>query len=89
MLITALSVEGIGPFASAARVDGFSAGVNVLAASNEIGKSTLFKAIRICLFCRHDSKTQEIRDIASDDCQLPMTIQLAFEHGGSRRARRW
>jgi uncharacterized protein YhaN len=73
MLITSLSVEGIGRFANAARVDGFGAGVNVLAAGNEVGKSTLFKAIRTCLFCRHDSKTQEIRDLGSDDSQLPAT----------------
>ena len=32
MLITSLSVEGIGRFANAARIDGFAAGVNVLAA---------------------------------------------------------
>ena len=84
MLITSLSVEGIGRFASAARVDGFGSGVNVLAAGNEVGKSTLFKAIRTCLFCRHDSKTQEIRDLGSDDSQLPATVELAFEHGGKR-----
>ena len=84
MLITSLSVEGIGRFANAAHVDGFGAGVNVLAAGNEVGKSTLFKAIRTCLFCRHDSKTQEIRDLGSDDSQLPATVQLAFERGGKR-----
>ena len=82
MLITSLSVEGIGRFASAARVDGFGTGVNVLAAGNEVGKSTLFKAIRTCLFCRHDSKTQEIRELGSDDSQLPATVELAFEHDG-------
>ena len=84
MLITSLSVEGIGRFANTARVDGFGLGVNVLAAGNEVGKSTLFKAIRTCLFCRHDSKTQEIRDLGSDDSQLPATVQVAFEHGGKR-----
>src|SRR5215470_7864933 len=82
MLITALNVEGIGRFAGTARVDGFGTGVNVLAAGNEVGKSTLFKAIRTCLFCRHDSKTQEIRDLGSDDSQLPAMVELAFEHDG-------
>jgi hypothetical protein len=84
MLITSLSVEGIGRFASPAQVDGFGVGVNVLAAGNEVGKSTLFKAIRTCLFCRHDSKTQEIRDLGSDESQLPPTVGLAFEHDGKR-----
>src|SRR5579871_2369420 len=82
MFIRALTVEGIGRFATAAYVDGFDHGVNVLAAGNEVGKSTLFKAIRTCLFCRHDSKTQDIRDLASDGSQLPATVELSFEHGG-------
>jgi len=82
MLIKALMVEGVGRFASAAHVDGFSEGVNVLAAGNEAGKSTLFRAIRTCLFSRHDSKGQDIRDLASDDSQLPATIQLTFLHDG-------
>jgi hypothetical protein len=38
MLITSLGVEGIGRFASAARVDGFGAGVNVLAAGIEVAE---------------------------------------------------
>jgi hypothetical protein len=46
------------------------------------GKSTLFTAIRTCLFCRHDSKTQDIRDLASDGSQLPATVQLTFAQNG-------
>ncbi|WP_342723991.1 hypothetical protein AAFG07_33610 [Bradyrhizobium sp. B097] len=82
MLIKALSVEGFGRFSSPVQVDGFGDGVNVLAAGNEMGKSTLFKAIRTGLFCRHDSRTQEIRDIGSDGSQLPATVQIAFEQNG-------
>jgi uncharacterized protein YhaN len=55
MFIKALAVEGIGRFAAGAHVEGFNQGINVLAAGNEVGKSTLFKAIRTCLFARHDS----------------------------------
>src|ERR1700730_3559256 len=79
MFIKALAVEGIGRFGTAAHVDGFGEGVNVLAAGNEVGKSTLFKAIRTCLFCRHDSKTQEIRDLASEGSLLPAMVQLSFD----------
>jgi uncharacterized protein YhaN len=42
MLIKALRVEGIGRFSGATQVEGFGPGVNVLAAGNELGKSTLF-----------------------------------------------
>jgi hypothetical protein len=82
MYIRDLAVEGIGRFGNAAHVDGFDPGVNVLAAGNEVGKSTLFKAIRTCLFSRHDSKTQDIRDLASDGSQLPATVQLTFAQNG-------
>ena len=80
MRIKSLRVGGIGRFADGAHVEGFGPGVNVLAAGNEIGKSTLFRAIRTCLFHRHDSKHQEIRDLASDDSQLSASIELTFEH---------
>src|ERR1700693_2826085 len=76
--------RGIGRFASAARVDAFGARIKVLAAGKEVCKSPLFKAIRTCLFCRHDSKTQDIRELDADDCQLPATVQLAFDHGERR-----
>jgi len=82
MLIKSLMVEGVGRFASATRIEGFSEGVNVMAAGNEAGKSTLFRAIRTCLFSRHDSKGQDIRDLSADDCQLPATVELVFEHDG-------
>jgi hypothetical protein len=82
MIIKSLMVEGVGRFAAAAHIDGFADGVNVLAAGNEAGKSTLFRAIRSCLFSRHDSKVQEIRDLGSDDSQLPATVQLTFLHNG-------
>lgn len=80
MIIKSLMVEGVGRFASATHIDGFVEGVNVLAAGNEAGKSTLFRAIRTCLFSRHDSKVQEIKDLGSDDSQLPATVQLTFAH---------
>jgi chromosome segregation ATPase len=82
MYIRDLAVEGIGRFSTAAHVVGFDPGVNVLPAGNEVGKSTLFKAIRACLFTRHDSKTLDIRDLASDGSQLPATVQLTIAHKG-------
>jgi hypothetical protein len=82
MLIRGLMVEGVGRFAKAMRIEGFSEGVNVLADGNEAGKSTLFRAIRACLFSRHDSKGQDIRDLAADDSQLPPVVELTFEHRG-------
>ena len=82
MLIKTLSVEGVGRFSTKVQVDGFGDGVNVLAAGNEVGKSTLFKAIRTCLFRRHESRTQDIRNLGSDGSQLPISVQIGFEQNG-------
>ncbi len=90
MKILSLSVSGAGRFDRRVSVTGFGDGVNVLCESNEAGKSTLFKALRTCLFERHSSNTQDLRDLASEGLSLPVVVRLGFEHGGkttrSRRA---
>ena len=83
MRITGVSVEGVGRFATGARVAGLGPGVNVLAAENEAGKSTLFRAVRACLFERHDSGKDTLRRLASEGLSLPASVILDFEHGGT------
>jgi uncharacterized protein YhaN len=46
-------VEGCGRFVDPVTVMDFEPGLNVLCAPNEAGKSTLFKAVRACLFEKH------------------------------------
>jgi len=82
MRITALVVEAVGRFRGRTVVEGFGPGINLLAAGNEAGKSTLFRAIRTVLFCRYDSKGQEIKDLACDDSELPLTVALSFTQQG-------
>lgn len=83
MRITGVSVEGVGRFASGVRVAGLGPGVNVLAAENEAGKSTLFRAVRACLFERHDSSKDTLRRLASEGLTLPACVTVDFEHGGT------
>ncbi len=82
MKILSLSVSGAGRFDRRVSVTGFGDGVNVLCESNEAGKSTLFKALRTCLFERHSSNTADLRDLASEGLSLPIVVRLGFEHGG-------
>lgn len=82
MEITALSIDGVGRFARA-RVLGFGPNVNVLAAGNEAGKSTIFRAVRAVLFKRHGASDREIQALESDGSKLPVTITLAFTHEGA------
>ena len=82
MKLTHVSVEGCGRFAKPARIEGLGSGLNILSASNEAGKSTLFRAIRTCLFERHGSVKEEIASLATDGMTLPITITVGFETGG-------
>ena len=83
MKITHVSVEGVGRFAQAVTISSIAPGLNVLAAPNEAGKSTLFRAVRACMFEKHTAKSEAIRELASDGASLPVTVELGFEHGGA------
>ena len=82
MKLTHVSVEGCGRFGTLTRVENFGAGVNILSARNEAGKSTLFRAIRTCLFERHSSTKEEISALATEGLSLPVTISVGFEKDG-------
>ncbi|MEI7598360.1 MAG: AAA family ATPase [Aestuariivirga sp.] len=84
MKLLHVSVEGCGRFGTPARIEGFGAGVNILSARNEAGKSTLFRAIRTCLFERHSSTAKDIAGLATDGLSLPVSIKVGFEHDGKR-----
>jgi uncharacterized protein YhaN len=83
MKLTHLAVEGCGRFGTPARIDGFGPGVNILAAGNEAGKSTLFRALRTCLFERHSSVNKHINELATGGLSLPVIITVGFAAGGN------
>jgi DNA repair exonuclease SbcCD ATPase subunit len=83
MKLTHISVEGVGRFAQAVTVRDIAPGLNVLAAPNEAGKSTLFQAVRACVFEKHTAKHDEIRALAGGPAGAPVTIELGFEQGGA------
>lgn len=82
MRLTRVMVEGVGRFAAKAEVAGLGAGVNILSAGNEAGKSTLFRAIRACLFERHGTRNADVAALATEGLALPVSVTLGFEHGG-------
>ena len=82
MRLTHISVEGVGKFGTRVEVAGLTGGVNILPAINEAGKSTLFRAVRACLFERHNSDNRIIRPLATEGLTLPVSIRLGFDHDG-------
>lgn len=81
MRITSVAIDGVGRFGTPTRIDNLRAGVNILAADNEAGKSTFFRSIRTCIFERHGSKNADVIALATEGLSLPVTITLCFEHG--------
>lgn len=84
MKITSVSVSGCGRFGTEVKVMNFGPGVNILSARNEAGKSTLFRAIRTCLFERHSAAGRDIASLATEGLNLPVAITVGFEHDGHR-----
>ena len=82
MKLTSVTIEGCGRFGTLTRIEGLGPGVNILAARNEAGKSTFFRAIRTCLFERHSSANKDIAALATDGLSLPVSITVGFERAG-------
>lgn len=83
MIITRIVVDGVGKFGKRSEIVGLGEGVNILAAGNEFGKSTIFKAVRACLFERHNTKNEDVRNLASEGLSLPVTVTIGFDHEGA------
>ena len=81
MKLTRIELEGIGRFEKAS-VEGLSDGVNLLAAANEAGKSTIFRAVRYCLFKRFGAADREVQSLDRDGSRMPPTVTLGFDHDG-------
>jgi len=81
MKINSIVVDGVGKFGTRTEVVGLGSGVNILAAGNEEGKSTVFRAVRACLLERHNAKNEIIKALVTEGLSLPVSVTLGFELG--------
>ncbi|AOW49359.1 AAA family ATPase [Acetobacter ascendens] len=81
MILTDIQLECVRRFASPVRLEGLGKGLNVLAAPNEAGKSTLLMALRAALTLRHGSKAQPVKDMQPYGGGAPH-IGVGFEWSG-------
>ncbi len=63
MKIKALRVAEVGRFGEPVAVEGFSGGLDVLAGPNEMGKSTLFRALQMLLTLKHNSSGDAVKKL--------------------------
>ncbi|MCB1513228.1 MAG: hypothetical protein H6876_02720 [Hyphomicrobiaceae bacterium] len=82
MKIKALRVADVGIFRDPVSVEGFSGGLDVLAGPNELGKSTLFRALQSVFLTRHSTTGKKIDRMASRGGARAPLIEAEFEVAG-------
>lgn len=82
MKIRALRLAEVGQFRDPIAVEGFSGGLDVLAGPNELGKSTLFRAIRAVLLTRHTTSGRIIDEMSTRGGARSPRIEADFEAQG-------
>ncbi len=83
MKIRAIRLKEVGRFSEPVALEGLTGGLDVLTGPNELGKSTILKAVNTALFLPHTSKKQEIEELRPYAGGAP-TIELDLEVEGRR-----
>lgn len=78
MNLHAVELMHVGPFGGRIRLGPFEPGMNVLAAPNESGKTTAFRAAARALFDRHTTKGEEIRELQRVGTGLAPRVVVEF-----------
>jgi DNA repair exonuclease SbcCD ATPase subunit len=81
MRIRAIRLREVGRFSEPVALEGLTGGLDVLAGPNELGKSTILKAVNTALFLSHTSKKQEIEELRPYAGGAPL-IELDLEVAG-------
>ncbi|WP_353471956.1 chromosome segregation protein SMC [Salipiger sp. H15] len=90
MRLSSVTLSDVRRFARPVTVQGFGPGLNVLAAPNEEGKSTLFDALQALFFIPHRSRAREIAALRPHAGGAP-TVSAEIEDAGRRYrlTKRW
>ena len=90
MKLTAITLNDVRRFTSPVRVTGIGAGLNVMSAPNEEGKSTLFDALQALFFQSYRSRGKEITALRPHAGGAPTVIvDLTTAEGAFRIMKRW
>ncbi len=85
MRIEAIEIADLRRFAGRWRVGPFAPGLNVLAAANEAGKSSLLAALQAAIFHPHRSQADEVRALRRADAGHPEVSLILADGAGTRR----
>jgi len=79
MILHAIELANTGRFLDRVRIGPFTSGLNILAAPNEFGKTTVLTAAVRALFDRHNSKSEEILSLRPIGTELAPRVAVEFE----------
>ena len=83
MSLEAVRLREVGVFRSARQLVGFGPGLNVFAGANELGKSTVFRALRILFSEPYTANNKTVRELRPATGGAPL-IECDFECAGQR-----
>ena len=81
MKIGAIRVRDVGHFATPMALNGLSGGLDVLAAGNEAGKSTLFRALEVAFYEKHTATGDRVQGVTPRGGGSPL-IEVDFSANG-------
>lgn len=81
MKIRAIRLKEVGRFSEPVALEGLTGGLDVLAGPNELGKSTILKAVRLALFEQHKSKAKKLEAFRPYAGGAPL-VEVDFEIDG-------
>ncbi len=84
MRVECIALSGVGRFRDSVSVGPLAPGLNVLAAPNEAGKSTLVRALARCLFDKYNGRGEEIRLLQPAGSSLAPTITVVLQTSSER-----
>ncbi len=84
MILHSIELEFVGPFVQTVRVGPFLPGLNILAAPNERGKTTVIRAAARSLFDKHTTKDPELRSLQPAGTGLSPRVLVDFETAAGR-----
>ncbi|MFP4328273.1 MAG: AAA family ATPase, partial [Paracoccaceae bacterium] len=90
MKLLSVTLEDVRRFTAPVEVRGIEAGLNVLSAPNERGKSTFFDAVQALFFAPHRSATREIKALRPHAGGAPcVSAEIETPEGRFTLTKRW
>jgi hypothetical protein len=83
MKLRAIRLKEVGRFSEPIALEGLSGGLDVLSGPNELGKSTILKAVKLALCEKHTSKARETVEALRPHAGGAPLVEVDFEVAGN------